>query len=321
MKCIMYHYVRPGSEGLDFFRYLHIDHFRRQLDWFEATSRFVSRGEFFEAASKGREIDGVVLTFDDGFEDHYRWVLPELKARGLWGLFFVSTAPYHTGKLLDVHRIHLLLGREGGVAMMEALHPYARDDMFSREHLDEFRRTYSRQNDDAATLAFKRAMNYYISYQWRGQILDALMAEVFGDEHPSAGNFYMQPEQLRALDHAGMVIGSHSATHPVFSRLGLVEQEAEIRDSFSFLRNLLARPVNTFAYPHGLLTPAAERLLDRHGCILSFNVEPRDLAAADFSQRPQALPRYDCNQFPFGRASMGPHLAPPPWPHGGEYYG
>jgi len=313
MKCIMYHYIRPCPEGLDSFRYLHIDHFRRQLDWFAATACFVSRDEFFEAAANGADCEGVVLTFDDGFTDHYQWVLPELQARGLWGFFFIPTGMYRTGKFLDVHRVHLLLGRQGGMQMMEALNAHARDDMFSHAHVDEFRsKTYSLQDSDEATALFKRALNYYISYPWRGRILDALMLEVFGDERKMAHDFYVRPDQIREMHDAGMVIGSHSVTHPVFSRLGICEQEAEIRDSLAFLRDVIGSPVTTFCYPHGgfhTFTADTERLLGQHGCTLSFNVEPRDVTGADFSRRPLALPRYDCNLFPFGQASMGGRLA------------
>ena len=37
----------------------------------------------------------------------------------------------------------------------------------------------------------------------------------------------------------------------------------------------------------------------------SFSVEQRDINAHDLIHKKQALPRYDCNQFPFGQASMG----------------
>ena len=33
---------------------------------------------------------------------------------------------------------------------------------------------------------------------------------------------------------------------------------------------------------------------------ISFNVEARDINTDDLLSRPQSLPRFDCNQFPFG---------------------
>ena len=42
-------------------------------------------------------------------------------------------------KLLDVHRIHCLLGRYGGPAMIEAARELISDKMLSHVHVDEFR--------------------------------------------------------------------------------------------------------------------------------------------------------------------------------------
>src|SRR3546814_14596269 len=92
MKALMYHYVRPAPADLPYFRYLHIDSFRRQLDWIEATHGFVSRDRFLDALHTGTPANGVVLTFDDAFSDHFLHVFHELSSRGLWGIFYVPTA-------------------------------------------------------------------------------------------------------------------------------------------------------------------------------------------------------------------------------------
>src|SRR3546814_12503742 len=78
MKALMYHYVRPAPADLPYFRYLHIDSFRRQLDWIEATHGFVSRDRFLDAPHTGTPANGVVLTFDDAFSDHFLHVFHEL---------------------------------------------------------------------------------------------------------------------------------------------------------------------------------------------------------------------------------------------------
>jgi peptidoglycan/xylan/chitin deacetylase (PgdA/CDA1 family) len=47
-------------------------------------------------------------------------------------------------------------------------------------------------------------------------------------------------------------VGAHTMTHPVLSRLSLADQQDEIQQSKSRLEELIGRPVNSFAYPHGL---------------------------------------------------------------------
>ena len=310
MKAVMYHYVRQPQPDLPHFRFLHAAGFERQLRHFAEHYGFVERAAFFASLETGRPVPGVVLTFDDGVADHHDIVLPVLERLGLWGLFFVPTAMYGSGKLLDVHRIHLLLGRMGGIAMLAALEAIVTPAMLSHEHVQEFRAlTYTRQDNDAATTRFKRVLNYFIAYEHREAVLDRLMGHFCRDEAALARRFYVTPEGLGRMRDRGMVIGSHGASHRVFSKLEPAEQAVEIERSFDFLEATLGQPVTTFCYPYGgfhTFTAETERLLAARGCRAAFNVEPRDVAADDLLGRPQALPRYDCNQFPHGQASYGP---------------
>lgn len=306
MKFIMYHYVRPSHPDLPYFKHLHIDDFRRQLDYFAAEYGFVPRDEFL-ATLEGTAVpaSGVVLSFDDGLIDHYRYVLPELEQRNLWGLFYIPTGVYARRKLLDVHRIHCLLGRFGGQAMLDALGELVSDDMLSHSHVDEFReRTYARQDNDAATAEFKRILNYYLSYDFREQVLDTLMARFFCEEE-LIDEYYIPRDRLAEFEERQMLLGGHSVSHRVFSRLSRAEQQHEIQECFEFLESATGGlKLRSFCYPYGgfhSFNATTEELLQAAGCRFSLNVEPRDAEAADFRTRPQAIPRYDCNAFPYGR--------------------
>lgn len=313
MKAVMYHYVRPAPEGLPFFRYLHLDDFRRQLDHFQRQFHLIGLKELL-AVFEGEPVreDGMILTFDDGLIDQHRHVLPELLSRGLWGVFYVPTGPLATGRLLDVHRIHLVLGRHGGTVAMDRLARIVEDHMLVDRTVREFRElTYRNHNEDANTTLFKRTLNYYIGYEWREEILNRIW-EQLGKALPGAEDWYMFPEALRALASEGMLLGSHGVNHRVFAKLSLEEQRIEIDESFAFLDALTGGlAVRTFCYPYGgfhTFTAETEHLLSNAGCRFSFNVEHRDITVADLATRRQALPRYDCNRFPHGSAAVGPKL-------------
>jgi len=139
MKAVMYHYVREAPDRLPYFRYLHVDDFARQLDWFADSNRLVKRDEFDEAYRTGRVPEGFVLTFDDRLADHHGFVLPLLKERGLFGIFYICSGPLERRKLLDVHRIHLILGRLGGEAAMERLQRRVTEEMLGDAQRAEFR--------------------------------------------------------------------------------------------------------------------------------------------------------------------------------------
>jgi peptidoglycan/xylan/chitin deacetylase (PgdA/CDA1 family) len=311
MKAIMYHYVRPPDAALLHFRHLSVESFGRQLDHFGEKFGYVSRDDFeraFTGGAGGALPSGVVLTFDDGFKDHVEFVLPELEQRGLWGIFYVPTSPYVTGRMLDVHRIHILLGRCGGHVVAETLEALVTDAMLTEGSVEAFHAaTYQRQQNDLWTLHVKRTLNYYIDYEHRGNVIDALMKHHVPDESDVAKNFYMSPDDLRTMQAAGHVIGSHTANHRVMSKLSSEEQRTEIEGSFAFLEATLgALDPKTFCYPYGgfhTFTDETEKILSEAGCGFAFNVEPRDIAPDDVTRR-QALPRFDCNAFPHGQSHV-----------------
>lgn len=309
MKAVMYHYVRPDQPDLPFFRYLHLEDFRRQLDWIAETFGFVTRDDFETALEAREPVPGALLTFDDGIADHYVHVFPELERRGLWGVFYVPTGIYARRALLDVHRIHLLIGRHGGLKALEALKGIIDDHMLVDRDNAAFRaNTYRFQDNDEATTEVKRILNYYISYEHRASVLTEVLAELNGHRGNGFDGFYLTLDQMREMAAAGMVIGSHSVSHPVFSKLDVDAQWREIDGSFGFLEETLSAPVTTFCYPYGgfhNFTDDTQRLLRQRGCRYAFNVEPRDIEARDLRDAPMALPRYDCNMLRFGRASKG----------------
>lgn len=306
----MYHYVRPTPDGLPFFRYLHVDDFRRQLDRLQQDFRLIGEAEFLRALD-GAPVppDAMVLTFDDGLRDHAEYVLPELETRGLWGIFYIPTGPLATGKLLDVHRVHVLLGRHGGTVLLGHLTRLVEDRMLVPSQVRVFRKlTYRGQDDDTNTKLVKQTLNYYIDRAYREEVLDRAWAALGGDL-PQAADWYVPLPWLRAFVDAGMLLGSHSVSHSVLANLSPEEQAREIEESFAFLEERVGTlPVRTFCYPYGgfhTFTSETERLLTAAGCRFSFNVEYRDITIIDLRTRPQALPRYDCNRFPHGRASVG----------------
>ena len=305
----MYHYVRWAPDRLPHFRYLHVEDFVRQLDWFAENHRFVTRNEFDNACRTAEVPEGVVLTFDDGLIDHYEYVLPLLEERGLFGIFYICSAPVERRKLLDVHRIHLILGRLGGEAAMQRLQLHLRDDMLADAHRTEFREaTYRNQLNDDATTTFKRMLNYWISYEHREAVLNALFEEEFGDEREIAEAFYLSPSHIREMDSAGMIVGSHGANHFLFSKLSSERQRQEIAESFAYLSCVLGKPVTTFCYPYGgshAFNSHTVSLLEEAGTLFSFDVNPRDITVEDLRCGRQMLPRYDCNMFPHGKASLG----------------
>lgn len=306
MKGIMYHYVRPSDVRMPKLKHLHIEDFRRQLDYFEEKYGFVSREAFIDAVKTPNSIDdGVILTFDDGLVCHYEHVYKELKNRGLWGLFYVSSDVYKTQKLLDVHRIHVLLAAVDESEVLRALEDFLDESMLIDAHREEFQQnTYRYQNNTQAASAVKRILNYYIGYEWREHILDGLIASFGLEDLCDVNSFYVTESQMAEMADGGMIIDSHSASHPVMSKLNVEEQELELRESLNFVEPYSFRECRSFCYPYGgahSYNQETIRLLKNLGCSFAWDVSSRDITVEDFTLSPYTLPRYDCNEFPYGQ--------------------
>jgi len=283
---------------------MRIDDFSRQLDYFGNEFGFVTKDELKESLETGVPAKGVILTFDDGFKDHFDYVLPELESRGLWGIFYIPMAPYINGRILDVHRIHLLLGKYAGDVVQEALNEMLDEEMLSHAHIDEFHsKTYKRQLGNTESVSYvKRVLNYFIDYRYRGMLIDKLMLHFFDKDMYSLFDVYMTENELKLMNQRGMILGSHTVNHPVMSKISESAQEVEIIESFNKLEAIVGDVrIKTFCYPYGgfhSFTKSTEEVLLKGGVEFSFNVEPRDIDKVDLSIGKQSLPRFDCNQFP-----------------------
>ncbi len=108
----MYHYIRdlaysryPRIKALD------LRLFQRQLDFFEQNFQPVTMEMVIEAVYGGGKLPerALLLTFDDGYMDHYTTALPLLQKYKMQGAFFVSGKTVAENVLLDVNKIHFIL--------------------------------------------------------------------------------------------------------------------------------------------------------------------------------------------------------------------
>ena len=307
MRAIMYHYIREFDPSLPNFKFLDINDFKKQLDWFENTFGFVSRDEFEQSMLKKTPFNNpgqIILTFDDGFLDHYQYVYPELIKRGLWGIFYLSTGPYASNKILDVHRIQLLCGQVRGTDLLKETLSLVSEDMIEAWKVREFKNSrYTNQINVAGVKDVKLILNYYIKPEHKEIIIDQLCS-IFNIAYP-ADNYYLNINQIKHMAQNNMIFGSHTVNHNVMSTLTLTQQTAEIQDSFLFLEQNLSQAYKTYCHPYGGSASYNQNTIDiltKNNVHFSFSVESRQITPSDLRNSSQSLPRFDCNEFPHGLA-------------------
>jgi peptidoglycan/xylan/chitin deacetylase (PgdA/CDA1 family) len=299
----MYHYVRPGAAGLPHFPYLSLAGFECQLDDFASRYGFVDRDAFIQWAEGGPAPDGVLLTFDDGLRDHVDYVLPALRARGLFGLFYVNSGPAITGKILDVHKVHLALGRLGSDAAMVWLKRNAPECLQADGKSSNAASPYAHQTSDKTTKFLKQLFNWRLTAEERKGVLDGLLDHAFAGSPPRWQDFYIDERGLRELSVAGMGVGPHSHSHEVSIRLSPERQLEEVRLSCEFVEENGGSRQWGYCYPFGSrssFSQETERAVADAGCPFAFAFEARDIETPLDKAGRYALPRHNCNAFPHG---------------------
>lgn len=311
MKAIMYHYVQEYRKDIPLFKYLSFSDFKKQLDYFEKEYGFITKDEWLIFSSKknlNKISNKILLTFDDGLKCHYNYVFKELSRRNLWGIFFIPTKVLKGSTILDVHKIHILTGTVPGFELIDYLMSIVEDGMIPDIKIEEFRtQTYQKHEDLDHIIKFKRILNYYVDYEFRSQLIDKIASYCKIDfaEYP---NYYLNQSEIIEMEKGGMLIGAHTDSHPLMSKLDYFNQEKEITKSANFIRELTGQQTLSYCHPYGgfhSFNFNTIKILKAQKIDYSFNVESRNISPIDIEDKTHMLPRYDCNEFPFGKISQG----------------
>lgn len=301
---VMYHYVRdlqrsryPRIKGLD------AEDFAGQLEYVLRHYNPVRMEDVLAAMAGEAELPErpILLTFDDGYAEHFDVVFPLLDRYGVQGSFFPPASAVLDGKVLDVNKIHFVLASEPDTSrLVEAMERRLEEirGEFKLEPVAALRERYAKPNryDTAEVIYLKRVLQRGLPEEARALVTDELFARfVSQDEAAFAAELYVSLEQLRCMVRHGMFVGSHSYDHVWLDSLSAAEQERQVRRSLGFLEQVGADVKRwVMCYPYGGYDASLLEVLGRHGCAAGLTTE---VALADLG-RPLELARIDTNDLP-----------------------
>ena len=125
----------------------------------------------------------MLLTFDDGYKDHYEYVFPILDKYKLQGSFFVPGKTFEEGKLLDVNKIHFILAGGENDEIIKKLRKEIEAICKEEPQMDNFEtlwKKYAKANrfDDGKTIFIKRVLQTGIPEKYRNDISSKLFDEI-----------------------------------------------------------------------------------------------------------------------------------------------
>lgn len=304
ISIVMYHYVRkikdskyPRIKGLE------LDGFRRQLDCLSKEFSIVTVDEILGHMSGGVPLpsNACWLTFDDGYKDHFDYVLPELKKRKLQGSFFPPARPILNGELLDVNAIHYILASCSNIDdliidLKNLCIRHGIDDTLWASFWES--NAVAIRFDPKEVIFFKRMLQRELPYDVRHAITSILFEKYLGcSEAEFCKELYMSFDEVGSLVEEGMYVGSHTYNHYWLNSVSRSEQELEIDKSLRFLSDVGASTSDwVMSFPYGAYNEETLSILNEKRCAIGLTTK---VGIADLSvQSPLELSRFDTNDFP-----------------------
>jgi len=306
LTIVMYHYVRdlkkttfPKIKGLD------ISLFEEQLKYIKRFYNVISGFELIEIINSKSKLPpkAMLLTFDDGYSDHFFNVYPLLKKYNLSGIFFPPAECITANKVLDVNKIHFILA---SIKNEENLIQYINN------RLDEYRDAYNLESnefymsklgkknrwDSAKIIFIKRILQLELPEKLRKIIIDDIFEQyVTNDIASFSKELYMNVDQISSLHSDGMYIGSHAYSHRWLNHLNEEEQKIEINSSLDFLKKIGNNTKDwIMCYPYGGYNDTTLKILENYNCRLGLTTK---VGIANLKQdNLLTLPRLDTNDLP-----------------------
>lgn len=307
LTIIIYHYIRdlPNTHYPDI-KGLLTSKFIGQLDYLQKYYNIISMEDCINAYLNKNKLppNACLLTFDDGFIDHYTNAFPILMKKGLTGAFFPPAKAIQEEVLLDIHKIHFILANTKDYKQLvneifDLIDIYKEsDDLPNREELISKFTIQSRWNPPEI-IFIKQLLQHGLPKKLRKSICSELFKEfVTKNEDVFSKELYMSIDQLKLMIESGMYIGGHGYSHDWLGMLSKEMQINEIMKTYEFLKMLYDKPPMNWvmSYPRSSKNETTISILKEYNCTLGLTTIP-ELAIVDSNSKFD-IPRLDTNDFP-----------------------
>lgn len=222
--------------------------FRQHLRILKELFEVMSLSEWIERRNAGKALPAraCAVTFDDGWLDNFEFALPILREEQVPATLFAVSHMIGTTRQFWPNRLARVLNENRGETTFGWLPGYSTHAPLDRERIAQLILHCKQLGDDE--------INAHLDAAEAELQLSAL-------DQPALMNW----EQLRAMQQAGVEIGSHTCNH--YRLLATLPTELvarEIRESKHMLEQQLERSVKLFCYPNGDVCPAAIRLVQEN---------------------------------------------------------
>ncbi len=179
----------------------------------------------------------LVLTFDDGYKDVYKWAYPILKKYDVPATVFLATGHIDSGRLFWWDKLGYIIF-------------HTQKNSFRFENLGEFSfRSLEEKLKSKGFIAEKikriPGINIDIFLEEMAGELDVNIPTNIGRE------LILSWDEIIDMHQNGIDFGAHTVTHPILSNIDIDTANREISQSRTDIENKINGNVLSFCYPNG----------------------------------------------------------------------
>ena len=200
----------------------------------------------------------VAVTFDDGYADNLYQAAPLLHHFGIPATVFVVSGAVRGGREFWWDELERIVFEPGGTGATRQLRLIGRTFTWSPpENGVAERDDWQAWTDQTPTPAHGLYRELYgvlsvLPPDDRKTLIDDLIHQVGLAPTARPTHRPLSCAELRKLAHSSMIdVGVHTVSHPVLSRLPLVQQVQEVLQAKSELESITGTPMRQFSYPYG----------------------------------------------------------------------
>jgi peptidoglycan/xylan/chitin deacetylase (PgdA/CDA1 family) len=246
-------------------------HFAEQLEVLQRCAHPMSLQDLAAAHQQGKIPDlAVAVTFDDGYADNLHHAKPLLERYNIPATVFVTAGAVGQTREFWWDELAYLLLQPGqlpetlSLKVNGSLHQWELGAAanYSEEESRRSCQPWKSQPDSRLFFYYSvwRLLQPLADGEQR-QALDEIASWANAEPIAAKVNRSLLPEEVRLLaDGDWLEVGAHTMTHPFLPAHSIGFQYEEIRQSKAHLEALIDRPVTSFAYPFGGLSPETVRL-------------------------------------------------------------
>ena len=222
--------------------FLKLKTFEQHLLFYKRYFNVISLDDFYKGHFSNDKFN-IGITFDDGFANNYRYVLPLLNKYQLPATFFI-TSIREAGYDILWNDFLGLAGKHGPAKIF-----YKKEEFYK----DRYNKYISIQNGKSLADTLRSG-----GFDIKAEMMKLLypMVRCVTDK-PNDEDYWLQmsKEQIRDLSLSPFAtIGSHGYYHNDLARIDINDAAGEMQRSKQYLENIIDRPVNSLAFPYGTYT-------------------------------------------------------------------